>query len=389
MTVGRTRFGALDAWRGIAASGVAAFHFGVVSHFFDLSLIRNAAPYVDFFFVLSGFVISHTYGERINSVADAGLFMLRRFGRLWPLHVFTLLCLVALEVAKAALLLGTGLSAGEAPFTGSASGFAIPAHLIFLQAVGLFPNFTWNDPSWSIGCEFWTYLLFACGCLAGIASRRLSILFVLLAVAVLGTWNAGTLDATYDLGLFRCMAGFFSGVLTYQLFSKWKQPIANPTLYEWIVVAIAAACIAGYAKLHALNPFLSFLPLVIFPLVIFVFAHESGRVSAWLLNEPVQALGRWSYSIYMVHFVILTVMNSGLRVLDRLLGTQIETKGGMANEPNFIVPLWLGDLMFLVYFALVVIMAAMTWRYVEEPCRIYFNGLARRRTLSRAPALSP
>lgn len=57
----RIRFETLDVWRGLAATIVAVFHLVVFSHMSDVALIRHGWISVDFFFVLSGFVITHAF----------------------------------------------------------------------------------------------------------------------------------------------------------------------------------------------------------------------------------------------------------------------------------------------------------------------------------------
>jgi peptidoglycan/LPS O-acetylase OafA/YrhL len=61
----KPRLPALDAWRGMCALLVALFHLNVLSHFYTLSLIRNASLCVDFFFVLSGFIMRYVYQEGV------------------------------------------------------------------------------------------------------------------------------------------------------------------------------------------------------------------------------------------------------------------------------------------------------------------------------------
>ncbi len=51
----------------------------------------NISLWVDFFFVLSGFVIAHAYLDRLRTGLGLGTFMVRRFARLYPLHLFTLI----------------------------------------------------------------------------------------------------------------------------------------------------------------------------------------------------------------------------------------------------------------------------------------------------------
>lgn len=61
----RARFAVLDSWRGLAACMVALFHLRVPSHLDGAALVRNASLFVDFFFVLSGFVITASYAQRL------------------------------------------------------------------------------------------------------------------------------------------------------------------------------------------------------------------------------------------------------------------------------------------------------------------------------------
>src|SRR5262245_38888660 len=115
----------LDSWRGICALLVAVFHFRSNNHLDPLSFIRHSDLFVDFFFVLSGFVITHAYGDRLRSKAEIGDFMLRRFFRLWPLHMAVLMLFVLSEFAKLVLIRGTDIQTLNAPFTGPHSVEAI------------------------------------------------------------------------------------------------------------------------------------------------------------------------------------------------------------------------------------------------------------------------
>src|SRR6185312_14754220 len=83
------RFRTLDGWRGVCALLVALHHFPAHGFVYALPLVRNAWLLVDFFFVLSGFVIAYAYGARLSNGAQIKSFTLRRFLRLWPLHVLS------------------------------------------------------------------------------------------------------------------------------------------------------------------------------------------------------------------------------------------------------------------------------------------------------------
>jgi peptidoglycan/LPS O-acetylase OafA/YrhL len=88
--VAHRRFEALDSLRGVCAILVVMFHMPVTSHWRSWDFIQHAYLFVDYFFVLSGFVIAHAYAARLKTAADAGRFMVRRFGRIWPMHVLML-----------------------------------------------------------------------------------------------------------------------------------------------------------------------------------------------------------------------------------------------------------------------------------------------------------
>ena len=94
------RFVALDSWRGIAALAVVAFHVQVNGLAFSSTIVGNAGAAVDFFFVLSGFVISAAYGSRLAGGFSLARFMTLRLGRVYPLHLLVLALYVAAELAK-------------------------------------------------------------------------------------------------------------------------------------------------------------------------------------------------------------------------------------------------------------------------------------------------
>src|ERR1700722_1022832 len=152
--MGATRFRVLDSCRGLCAVAVMLFHMDAKTHFYALPLVRNSWVAVDFFFVLSGFVIASAYSRRLQTVADAGRFALRRFGRLYPLHLAVLLVYVGIELGRVTIL-----RAADA-FSGDTSVSALFENLLLLQ--GFTPDHeTWNYPAWSISVELWTNFAFA------------------------------------------------------------------------------------------------------------------------------------------------------------------------------------------------------------------------------------
>jgi len=135
------RFQALDSWRGVAALMVVIYHAPLLWSFYDAGFVRHSWLFVDFFFVLSGFVIAHAYASKLRDMTDVGHFMLRRFGRVWPLHAAMLLALVLIQCLVLAISLRMGaITESVPPFAGPWSPASIPANLLLMQSLGFMPG---------------------------------------------------------------------------------------------------------------------------------------------------------------------------------------------------------------------------------------------------------
>ena len=94
----KNRFIVLDSFRGICAVCVVMYHLHWVASLAEIDFFRGSGIFVEFFFVLSGFVLAHGYGFRES--LNFKEFVRSRFFRLYPLHLFMLLVFVALEFGK-------------------------------------------------------------------------------------------------------------------------------------------------------------------------------------------------------------------------------------------------------------------------------------------------
>ena len=136
-------------------------------------------------------------------------------------------------------------------------------------------------------------------------------------------------------------------------------------------------------------------PLV-FGFVVLVFAHERGPLSRLMSTPPIVLLGAWSYSIYMVHMLVLELVGRGLKFSERFthLPTTVLEPVPWQKEPLELIALgdrWTMDGFALLYMMLVIAFAALTYRLVEQPGRRFFNQLAsgQRDAPKAAPAYRP
>ncbi len=318
--------------------------------------------------MLSGFVITHAYSRKLQSGRDVGAFTLRRFARLWPLHVAVLGAFVALELVRY-IMTGQG-------FTGERAPLALLANLFLIQSLGLYNMLTWNTPSWSISTEFYTYLVFAAACTLTAKQSLRVILWSLLAaagVAVLILFSRYGMRETFGWGFFRCLFGFFVGSLTYEIWRRgWFARCAG-SIAEIAVVAIALAFLIFVPGHWAWEYF----AVPIFAVLVFVFARERGFISQALRLRAVSALGRWSYSIYMIHMLVLALIFSALDSA----GTGWTVKLPDGAEEVVLGTRFGADALTLVYLAIVIALAAFTWRFVEVPGQRILGGLKHDRLL--------
>ncbi len=375
------RYSALDGWRGICALIVAAAHVGGCFAWAGGSTppLFDGCPFVDYFFVLSGFVIGYTYDGRIDDLRSTAAFMLRRFGRLWPLHAAMLALYILFELAALVIERHRENFAAFPAFTGDKSPGSIVTNLLLIQSLGVEDGFTWNSPSWSVSVEFWTYLVFAGVALAADARRAVAAL-ALLAIGVAGVMFSGDYMRTAtSFGFFRCLYGFFLGYLVFRFTLVPRVRLAVTGFTATLIEAAAVGSMVIFVALVTSSAW-SLLGPPLFGLSVYIFSLERGAISRRLSAWPFRQLGTWSYSIYMIHMLMLALLMAALRILQRAFGLPIRS---IVMAENGVTVFDLGNapvnLAAVLGFLLAVVLAAsLSYRLIENPCRRYFNALARR-----------
>lgn len=378
------RFAVLDSWRGICALLVATFHFPAISHLLHADFIRHSWIFVDLFFVLSGFVISHAYGGHLATAANLADFAVRRFARVWPLHIAMLLLFIALELIKLRIMHG-GFAAERQPFTGQTSLTALSYNLVLLQAIYVFPDLSWNFPSWSISAEYWTYIVFGIAMLACTRGRKggdrgadilLALLFALLPL-VLGYVRGEYFDFT-QFAFLRCLYGFIGGHFAYRIFVLSKGLGASATAIECATILMIVAFVIYSSAGGA-----TFLAPFVFGAAILVFAHESGLASRIMRARPLLWLGMLSYSIYMTHWFIFQCVLKAIMLVDRRLGmhilVQVPDEQTLILNTNILLDFhhrWAGDLAILLFLSAVCAFSWCSYHLIERPAQRLVLGLA-------------
>lgn len=298
----RPELPALTGVRGLAAWAVVLYHIrlsvaglpeGVVT------LLSKGYLAVDFFFLLSGFVIWITWGTRLREGGLAAVpgFLRKRIARVWPLHLFMLAAAIALALVMAA----TGRhDPREFPFD------ELSLHILLVQNWGFTNTLSWNDPAWSISCESAAYLLFPLLALA-IEWRRMPSMVVLAALiasvvllhAIFRGAGAQTLGTDITrLGLIRCLIEFGAGTATGALWLRWRDEARRP--------ALIAALTGSGLLLAAL---VGVLPETLGVPAVFIAALLSLALTCDMPGNPLEGraihyLGEISYATYLGHFLL-------------------------------------------------------------------------------------
>jgi peptidoglycan/LPS O-acetylase OafA/YrhL len=359
-------FRILDSYRFLAASLICLYHFNKANVLGLLSLsplFENLRLGVDFFFVLSGFVIAKNYLGQVGTAKAYRRFMWRRFARLYPLHLLTLL----IGIVGGLVVGHKSLQAGTNPEIFSSA--AIWANLTLTHSFGFTNYGSFNIPSWSISAEMFVYLLFPL--FAFLATRAPAILNVALILAYVGITilirnHLGLRDWTltwYDWGALRAIPTFFAGILIAQTLStRWKD--FSPSIW-WAHGAFLLALVPMHFEMRDEWSLAGFVLVVLLAA-----ASEQNGAKSRLQNKAFVHLGNASYSLYMWH---LPIKVAAFAIFGRVFGTAL-------------LPMWGAA---IVSYATALIVALLCYRYFEIPIRNAIIAQGRSKTGPTAPRQLP
>lgn len=362
----RSQIRALTGIRIVAALWVVLFHIrgNIASDLPALDvvigpLIAHGELGVDLFFALSGYVLALNYtsqmGPAFNRLA-AAKFYWARLARVWPVFFLTLLVAGLWH----GVLMGVGAGDPVLPRDYSVDSFLRQTLLVALWGENDFDRLMWNGPSWSVSAEAFAYALFPLLALLFyrigrvVTSRTAIVLAIVAALPVslfVGAFGMMYFERSWML---RIVCGFVAGALMYEAtrratLTDGQRRLAGHTSLA-IVVLVVALCYATDAIGAAhLLPMIS--PL--FVVLIGLLAVGEGSIVRLLSTRAFVTGGAASYSVYMVHML----------VIEPLWWAQ-------GNLPALVAPGSLGSqIAFLAVPFVVCAVGYVVWRYFEEPMR--------------------
>jgi peptidoglycan/LPS O-acetylase OafA/YrhL len=326
-------FETLDSMRGVAAVAVVCLH---LSSFLAPLSVPHGYLAVDLFFGLSGLVLAHAYGARMDGGIGFGRFALLRIVRLYPLYFAGTMIGILFYLATTRL-------GARSDFSGAEIGIAIVAALLMLPVPYHLGTKDWLQPfnvvGWSLFFELAVNLLLVLvwrrlnRATLGVTILLSGIVLVIQTVAH-GHADVGAEWSTMAMGVARTIFSFFLGIAVQRL----PRPAVVHSGWAWLVPALLVPL---FLPGPAAGPYYDLLCIMIlFPVLIYVGAIVEPR------RRGVAAfLGLISFAIYALHSPLIPVFNTGFKMGGMIL-ERFAPWSGIALVLLFVVIAWVADIFY-------------------------------------------
>ena len=302
----------LDGLRGVAAITVVVFHvleiFSGGSHL--KMMINHGYLAVDFFFVLSGFVIGYAYDDRWNNLSLKEFFK-RRLIRLHPMIIIGMLvgAIAFYFTASPDLFPNVAQTPVWKLIVIMLIGFTLIPVPVSMDIRGWWEMHPLNGPAWTLFFEYVANILYALF-IRKFSNTALFILVLVSGVAlahfsitgpngdVIGGWSFNV--EQLKIGFTRLMYPFFAGLLLSRVF----KPMRINNAFIWcsllLLVVLSIPRVGGEDRLWLNGIYDAATIIFIFPLIVYLGA--SGEIKNKITGSICKFLGDISYPIYITHF---------------------------------------------------------------------------------------
>ena len=334
----------LDGLRGIFSFMIIFFHYDnrILPEFVSQNFVKNGAwIFVEFFFVLSGYVISYNY-DNLSTKNEFWIYLKKRFIRLYPLLFFTVMVYFLFELLGSTIL----KSFINTPETVPSLILATIDSLLFTNSTPIFGDTDggMNSPSWSISAEMISYIVFGLATIY-LSKKNKTIFYICLILVSMSILLKFKPPVNYFF--LRAFVSFSLGYLLFKV-SKFRIPFK-----DWMEYLIPIALLLVMYMIHD-NTFGlahfngNFTINIIFFFSILMLLKTDGTITRILDSPFVQFLGKISYSVYLNHLLIITV-------LPRFFFKILKIEQNTYTE--------VGVLIFLCI--LILVYSALTYKYIE------------------------
>jgi peptidoglycan/LPS O-acetylase OafA/YrhL len=367
---------ALSGLRIVAAVWVVLFHFRpwleVAAPGFRSALapvLNCGAQGVDLFFMLSGFVLTWTYLDRMGesfSIRSTLHFLWLRLARVWPVYLVTL----HLAAAWIIFTLYVGHEPSKAADQLNAVSYVRQVLLVQLWFQPYFDGSSWDGPAWSISAEWLAYLLFGLLVLVifriARATRARGLLWLAVAASLppaLLLLATGQFYTPWNW-LPRIVMQFTAGALACAAVRKLQLSEPARRRVGYLSVVLAGAIVGTLYLLDAhpvpkVSDSSGLVDVLFVPLVV-TLAIGVGSLPRLLSTRIMVYGGYISFSLYMVHELVHTAWNWFTAQFEIVL-----------------TPSWSAKLIMVGVLGVAVLGGAALYHFVEEPARIWMRRMVK------------
>ncbi len=315
LTATKPHYQILDGLRGVAAIIVVAFHImetHATSHLDQI--INHGYLAVDFFFLLSGFVIGYAYDSRWEKMS-VGSFFKRRLIRLQPMVVMGMIVgAVCFYFQDSSIWPNIDTVSLWTMLIVMLIGFTLIPIPISMDIRGWQEMHPLNGPGWSLFFEYIANILYALF-VRKFSKTLLSILVALSAIAlvhlavtgpngdIIGGWSLNAQQL--HIGFSRLMYPFFAGLLLFRM-AKLSQIKYAFLLCSILLIAVFAfPRIGGEENLWLNGLYDAMTVILVFPLIVYIGA--SGKIENKTASKICKFFGDISYPIYITHYPLIYI----------------------------------------------------------------------------------
>ena len=305
----------LDGLRGVAAIIVVAFHifeaFSGGNRF--VQIINHGYLAVDFFFLLSGFVVAYAYDDRWGKMTQWEFYK-RRLIRLQPMVIMGMIIGAIFYYFQASDILFpmiAGMEVWKVILT-MVIGFTLLPVPPSMEIRGWGEMHPLNGPAWSLFFEYIANILYAL--FFRKFSNKILGIFVLLFAGllinytvfgpkgdVIGGWSLNL--EQMNVGFTRLLYPFFAGILLSRLGKLIHVKGAFWVCSILIVIVLMMPRIGDENSLWMNGLYESFCIILVFPLIVSIGA--GGEISNPFSLKICKALGNVSYPLYITHYPLI------------------------------------------------------------------------------------
>ena len=362
----KAHYDLLDGLRGVAALMVIWYHvfegFAFASNS-AIETLNHGYLAVDFFFILSGFVIGYAYDDRWGKSLTMKDFFKRRLIRLHPMVVLgAVLGAITFCIQGSVQWDGTHVAISMVMLSLLCTIFFIPAMPgAGYEVRGNGEMFPLNGPCWSLFFEYIGNILYALF-IRRLSNKALTVMVVLLGVALTlfaifdvstyGNIGVGwTLDGVNFLGgSLRMLFPFSLGMLLSRNFKPVKVKGAFWICTLALIALFSVPYLEGAEPVCTNGVYEAFCIVVAFPILVWLGA--SGSTTDKQSTQICKFLGDISYPIYVIHYPLMYLFYAWL------IKNQLYTLGETWQVA-------------LCVYALCIVLAYLSLKFYDEPLRKY------------------